>query len=235
MKILIVDDDEVARLTLARILDPLGAEARFAVDGEEAYAQLAGGLRAALCCSDLVMPRLDGVGLLQRTRRHPVLKALPFVLVSTAADRPTIEAAVSAGVAGYMLKPFLAIQARCTVDRVLRERRAAASEHFLVTRRRTSLSLEQIEDLLARMQQDAIACAQAPAGGAEGDLQRLQGSTTLLGLWSASSLLDEALAPPTPADARVLLVQEAAHQIGDQLHSLRTLQPGPDVSAGAYA
>ena len=41
MKILIVDDDEVARLTLARILDPLGAEASFAVDGEEAYAQLA--------------------------------------------------------------------------------------------------------------------------------------------------------------------------------------------------
>ncbi len=230
-----MDDDEVARLTLSRILAPLGAEVTLAADGEEAYEQLNSGLRAGICCSDVLMPRLDGVGLLQRTRQHPVLKDLPFVLVSSAADRATVQAAITAGVAGYMLKPFFAGQARATVDRVLRERRAAAAEHFLVTRRRTGLNLEQLEGVLGRLRDDAQACAQAPGAGVDSDLQRLHSSTTLLGLWSATSLLSDALAPQTPAESRVLVVREAGHLIDDQLRSLQRLEPAPAVSVGVAA
>src|SRR5688572_4297841 len=98
MKLLVADDDGVARLVLARTLEGLGAEVLQATDGEAAWALLAGGLRPALCCCDVHMPRLDGMGLLRRARRHPVLKDLPFVLVSSAADHGTLDDAVAAGV-----------------------------------------------------------------------------------------------------------------------------------------
>lgn len=235
MKILIVDDDEVARLTLSRILAPLGAQMALAIDGEEAYEQLAAGLRPAVCCSDVAMPRLDGVGLLQRTRTHPVLKDLPFILVSSAADRETVQAAIAAGVAGYMLKPFLAGQARATVDRVLRERRAAVAEHFLVTRRRTGLTLEQLEGVLARLRDDAQGCAEGKECATDGNLQRLHSGASVLGLWAAAGHLSDAQAAGTPIEARMLMLREAGHLIGDQLQSLQRLDPAPAMPAGAAA
>lgn len=230
MKILIVDDDEIARLSLSHILSRNGAEVVEAEDGESAWQMLEDGLRPAVCCSDVVMPRLDGIGLLQRARRHPVLKDLPFVLVSGAADSATVDAAFAGGVAGYILKPFLALQTKATVDRVMEERRTTRSEHFLVTRRRLEVSLERVQEMLAAFRQEAeslsgILASGCPADVATAAIRRLHEAGLQLGLWKAASFLAEAAADEVPARDRVLAVREAGLLAGEQLDDMAQLAP----------
>lgn len=226
MKILIVDDDEVARLALSAVLAPCATEIVLAGDGEAAFALLEGGLRPAVCCCDVVMPRLDGLGLLRKVRAHPVWNDLPFILISAAADRATVESAIASGVAGYILKPFLAAQTRNTVERVIRTHNAARAEHFMVTRRRLGVPLEKLEALLEKLRSDAQACADAAEGDAPpvDSVQRLHSGCKLLGLWKAAQLLRDASAATVAAGVRQLALREAQMLIGGQLEELRVLE-----------
>lgn len=220
MKLLVVDDDAVARQVLARTLEGLGAEVVQTTDGEEAWELLAGGLRPALCCCDVMMPRLNGLGLLHRTRRHPVLKDLPFVLVAAAADHGTLDDAVAAGVAGYILKPFLAVQSRAVVEAALRQSRSARSEHFLVTRRRLGIGLDALEQRLNGLLAAATACTH-PGGAC--DLPPLLATCQELGLWRCVALLQEALAAK-PHTVQLLL-DEVVRLVEEQLADLGQLVP----------
>jgi len=220
MKLLVVDDDDVARQVLAHTLEGLGVEVVQATDGEQAWELLAGGLRPALCCCDVVMPRLDGLGLLRRARRHPVLKDLPFVLVSAAADHGTLDDAVAAGVTGYILKPFLAVQSRAVVEAALRQARSARSEHFLVTRRRLGIGLDVLEQRLNALLAAATTCV---GPGQSCDLRSLLAASQELGLWRCAALLQDALA--AKPDAVQLLLHEVVRLVEEQLADLGQLVP----------
>jgi two-component system chemotaxis response regulator CheY len=227
MKILIVDDDEIARMSLSNILGGLGAIVE-AEDGEQAWRLLEDGLRPSLCCCDIVMPRLDGLGLLQRTREHPVFKDMPMVLISSASDRQTVQAAIAGGVAGYILKPFLAVQTRTTVERVLREKRAAQAEPLAVTRRRLGIDTEQMLKLLLKLANDLAQFDReqaqgqpAPAEPADVRLQRLHSGSVVLGLWRAAALLKETLAGSLGPREQQLVVREVARVVDEQLLEAR--------------
>jgi two-component system chemotaxis response regulator CheY len=226
MKILIVDDEEVARTSLTGLLAPMG-EVLAVGSGEQALALLEGGLRPDICCSDILMPGIDGLELMRRARAHPVWKDLPFVLISVAAERDMVEAAVAAGAVGYILKPFLAVQTRCTVERVVRDHRARRSEHFLITSRRLGLTLPALEDLLARFAADVDTVATDLSAGRGGlaDLRRLHASTVAFGMWKASALLREAIEADTGPAARVLALVEVRHLVEDQVDALTALAP----------
>ena len=226
MKILIVDDDAVARMSLASILSAAGATPVQAEDGEQAWDLLASGLRPALCCTDVNMPRLDGIGLLRRASGHPVLRHLPFVLISAVADQQTLQAAVEHGARGYVLKPFLVAQTRGTVEAVLRERRTQRSEHFLETRRRLGGELSMLEHELVALRDALWALANGEALADDG-FAALASQARRLGLWRCAALLEEALAPGVAAGSRDLLLREAAWLAGDQLEELRQLAPAP--------
>jgi two-component system chemotaxis response regulator CheY len=62
------------------------------------------------------MPRLSGMELLERLKRHPELKAVPFVLVTSANDEETVEQANESGAAGYIVKPFKVEQVRAQLS-----------------------------------------------------------------------------------------------------------------------
>ncbi|MDQ2820626.1 MAG: response regulator [Pseudomonadota bacterium] len=106
-KILIVDDDVVARMMLMHMVDSSGdfdiAEAE---DGEEAWRLLQAGSLPALCFCDLRMPYLSGTELLTRVRADNRTTELPFVLISAAADGNTMQRAAGLGADGYIVKPF---------------------------------------------------------------------------------------------------------------------------------
>lgn len=228
MKILIVDDDEVARLALSINLGVAPMEIVEARDGQEAWEMLTGGLRPAICCSDVSMPRMNGIELMQRARAHPVLCNIPFVLISSVAGRETVDAAVAGGVAGYILKPFMTLQTRATVERVIHERRSARAEHFLVTRRRLDVELEQLEKLLCVLKADAGSLRDR-IGSSQDDaladaLQRLQGASAVLGLWLCASMLQQALACGSARD-RDQLVGEVMHLVDEQLMEVQQLCP----------
>jgi CheY-like chemotaxis protein len=107
MKLLIAEDEEIERKALRDILsqEP-GVELVLTPDGQEALDLLCGGLRPQLCLIDIRMPRLDGLQLLQRIRRDPLLRELQVVISSANRDRNVILAFAQLGISGYLLKPY---------------------------------------------------------------------------------------------------------------------------------
>lgn len=113
MKVLVVDDDVVSRMVLMHLIDGCGKfDIVEADDGADAWRQLEGGLRPAICFCDLRMPRMSGLELLQRVKERDDTACMPFVLVTSATDKDTVQQAAALGVAGYIVKPFQAEQVR---------------------------------------------------------------------------------------------------------------------------
>jgi two-component system chemotaxis response regulator CheY len=106
-KIMIVDDDVVARMMLMHMVDTSGNfDIVEAEDGEQAWQMLEAGSLPALCFCDLRMPYLSGPELLTRVRADSRTAELPFVLISAAADGDTVQRAAGLGADGYIVKPF---------------------------------------------------------------------------------------------------------------------------------
>jgi len=104
--IAVADDNADMRAYLARVLSACGDVRAFA-DGELALA----GIRAAppdLVVTDVMMPNLDGFGLLHAVRDDPRTKEIPVVMLSArAGEDARIEGALS-GADDYVVKPFSA-------------------------------------------------------------------------------------------------------------------------------
>src|SRR5579864_9612631 len=76
-------------------------------DGEAAL-QSARARRPDLILSDIMMPRMDGFGLLKAIREEETLKNIPVILLSArAGEEPRIEG-LAAGADDYLIKPFSA-------------------------------------------------------------------------------------------------------------------------------
>ncbi|SFG52208.1 two-component system, chemotaxis family, response regulator CheY [Duganella sp. CF458] len=129
MKVLVVDDDVVSRMVLMHLIDGCGKfEIVEAEDGAEAWQLLDDGLRPGIVFCDLRMPRLSGIELLQRVREHGELAQVPFVLVSSATDKETVQQATLAGATGYIVKPFQSEQVRAHLGAFL-DQAANGYEH----------------------------------------------------------------------------------------------------------
>ena len=108
MHILVADDDKVSRELLRRILESTGRHTvALATDGEEAWWLLRDATHHFdLCILDIVMPRADGLDLVERMRGTEVLKKTPVILCSSMNDRPTVERAAMLSVNHYIIKPY---------------------------------------------------------------------------------------------------------------------------------
>jgi CheY-like chemotaxis protein len=74
---MVVDDDELARESVASVLEDLCDQVYQASDGVEGLAVLADHPDISLVVTDIAMPRLDGVNFAMRARRlRPALKVL---------------------------------------------------------------------------------------------------------------------------------------------------------------
>lgn len=115
--VLIVEDNELIRVTLRSVLRNVGLEVvGEATDGEKGVT-LASQLRPDLVCLDVVMPKMSGLEALEAIRTgQPGTKVL---MVTGQSDRETIETAISRGAHGIILKPFKQSQIQDTIKRVL--------------------------------------------------------------------------------------------------------------------
>lgn len=106
MKILIVDDDELNRKILEEILSDAGFDTVSAEDGVVALEKLEAYPDITVVLLDRMMPRMDGMEVMQRINEHPQWKH-KAVIMQTAAGKPqeVIEGS-STGVYYYLTKPF---------------------------------------------------------------------------------------------------------------------------------
>ena len=68
---------------------------------------------------DANMPEMDGLGLLRAVRGHPVVRKVPFILLTGRGDRELVVKAAQAGVNNYLVKPFNDVILRQKMEQVL--------------------------------------------------------------------------------------------------------------------
>jgi len=105
MRILIVDDDEIALDALGHALKQAGHEPVIAHSASEALALLREG-DCRMVISDWMMPKMDGLTLCREIRNNG-LSGYVYVILLTSRDRPDdIVAGLSSGADEFMAKPF---------------------------------------------------------------------------------------------------------------------------------
>jgi CheY-like chemotaxis protein len=103
--VLVVEDDPFASHLIARALRGPGYELLFAQSGGEAL-EIIRRTRPDLILMDVNLPDVDGVTLTRELKALPGLADIPVLMLTGEARRETIESSMSAGAAGFMVKPF---------------------------------------------------------------------------------------------------------------------------------
>jgi DNA-binding NtrC family response regulator len=119
-KILIVDDQEMMRDSLAATLARDGHEITAAGDGAAAVQRLSSG-RFDLLISDLKMPKMTGIELLAEAKK--LRPEMPVVLMTAFATVQTAVEAMKLGAYDYIQKPFDGEEIKLLVERTLEHSR----------------------------------------------------------------------------------------------------------------
>jgi PAS domain S-box-containing protein len=106
-RVLVVDDNADLRDYMRRILRQAGHDVRVAVDGQAAL-DAAREAPPDLIVSDVMMPRLDGFGMLRELRGDPVLRETPVLMLSARAGEEARVGGLESGADDYLTKPFSA-------------------------------------------------------------------------------------------------------------------------------
>ena len=129
-RVVLADDNSDMRAYVRELLAPY-YEVEVVADGEQALAT-ARRAPADLILTDVMMPRLDGFGLLARIRSDEALRSTPVVLLSARAGEESRIEAFDAGADDYVTKPFSARELLARVGALLelRHMRRTAEEAF---------------------------------------------------------------------------------------------------------
>ncbi|MAW55967.1 MAG: response regulator [Rhodospirillaceae bacterium] len=106
LRVLVVDDEEEIRELIQEILRDLGiVRVHLAENGEMAWQRLSRSeLDYDLVISDWLMPRMDGLELLQKMRQFG--SETLFMMLTVKVTGEAVAAAVESGVTLYLAKPF---------------------------------------------------------------------------------------------------------------------------------
>lgn len=105
-RVLVADDNADLRLYIARLLAQ-HFQVEVVPDGEAALVAIRGQL-PDLVLTDIMMPRLDGFGLLKALRADPQTSNLPIVMLSARAGEESRVEGLEVGADDYLVKPFSA-------------------------------------------------------------------------------------------------------------------------------
>jgi DNA-binding NtrC family response regulator len=129
-RILVVDDELNMRLVLKAMLTKAGYEVLVAEDGLVALDTLKTG-DISVIVTDLKMPRLDGIGLLERViKEYP---AIPVIIITAYGTVTTAVSALKSGAFDYITKPFDQDDFRNIIKKAVRTRDLNQTEVILPT------------------------------------------------------------------------------------------------------
>ncbi|MHB1185538.1 MAG: sigma-54-dependent transcriptional regulator [Desulfobulbia bacterium] len=134
-RLLIIDDEESMLEMLSIVTSKGGYQVTLARNGEEGLGAIGKGSFSLILC-DLKMPRLDGMGFLEKAKELGV--DAPIIMMSAYAAIEDAVAAIKGGAYDFITKPFKADEVLLTLGR--------AAEHMRL-RRENLLLRRQIDDL----------------------------------------------------------------------------------------
>ncbi|MFZ5466125.1 MAG: response regulator [Pseudomonadota bacterium] len=103
--ILIVDDSASLRTAVKIALTGAGYEVIEGCDGRDGLAKL-DGRKVHLIISDVNMPNMDGISMVQAIKQNAAYKFTPIIMLTTEAGSDMMEKGKAAGVKAWVVKPF---------------------------------------------------------------------------------------------------------------------------------
>jgi DNA-binding NtrC family response regulator len=124
VRILLVEDDAAARVGFRQLLASWGYAVEAATDGEDALAMVPG-FKPDIVLTDLVMPKLDGLGLLRALQQEG--SGITTVILTAQGTVDTAVEALKQGAYDYLAKPVDFQRLRVLLDKII-ERQATLRE-----------------------------------------------------------------------------------------------------------
>ena len=144
-ELLVVDDNRVNRLLVARTLEQLGHRVVFAENGRQAVEALRHH-PVDLVLLDIEMPEMNGYETLEALRADPKLRDIPVVMMSSVEEVDSVARCIEMGAEDYLFKPVNAVLLRARVASSLEKKRLRDQQRELFRKFATP---EVAEELLA--------------------------------------------------------------------------------------
>jgi diguanylate cyclase (GGDEF)-like protein len=135
-KILVIEDERSIRINLLKLLSAEGFQAIGAENGS-CGVQLARREQPDVIICDILMPILDGYGVLKALQQDPTTATIPFIFLTAKADRADWRQAMTLGADDYLTKPFTRAELLEAIATRLQKKASLAQRH--------SLELEQTQ------------------------------------------------------------------------------------------
>ncbi len=119
-RILLVDDDPSVLFALSEVLESRGHEVVTASNGAEALSHFDADAAFAVVVTDLSMPGMNGLELLEKIRARDV--ALPVIMITAHGSEKAAVDAMKRGAYDYIAKPFDNDEVNYSIDRALETR-----------------------------------------------------------------------------------------------------------------
>lgn len=162
VKILVIEDDALVRENIQEILELEDFATITAADGFLGL-QLAKAEIPDLIICDIMMPRLDGYGLLAALRQNATTNSIPLIFLTAKADRSELRQGMELGADDYLTKPFTPSELLRAIAARL-EKQANVMQHYSQERHRVEKLQRRMqesqkiayikEDLLKKLSQD---------------------------------------------------------------------------------
>lgn len=116
--VLVVDDSTSLRQVVSIALKGAGYEVIEACDGQDALGKLVG-QKVHLIISDVNMPRMDGITMVQNVKQMPAYKFTPIIMLTTESQEGKKLEGKAAGAKAWVVKPFQPAQMLDAVSRLI--------------------------------------------------------------------------------------------------------------------
>jgi CheY-like chemotaxis protein len=126
-KVLLIEDDMTVRENTAEILELSGYNVNTASDGIKGV-EAAKIIKPDIIVCDIMMPELDGYGVLEELSENPETQFIPFIFLTAKTDHKDIRKGMDMGADDYLTKPFeedeliSAIESRLAKTAILKQR-----------------------------------------------------------------------------------------------------------------
>ncbi len=148
-RVLLVDDEPFNLEYLVQELEEFELEIVTASDGQEAL-ELIDSSIPDMIFLDIMMPRLDGFGVLERLKAAPLWRDIPVVIISAASDMDKIARGIEMGAEDFLPKPFnpVILQARLKASLEKKRLRDIAQRYLQTLERELEIGREIQADFL---------------------------------------------------------------------------------------
>src|SRR3954449_2073768 len=103
--ILVIDDNTALRENTAEILELAGYKTLVAENGKQGV-DIALAQKPSIIVCDIMMPELDGYGVLHLLRKNPGTEQIPFIFLTAKIERSDFRKGMELGADDFITKPF---------------------------------------------------------------------------------------------------------------------------------